>query len=161
MLESKVYFYIKKYLRLTGWNLLGGEPPDGSNDLKRIEIRDNGHLDKGSKGALKTDLLALKGQVLLLIEIKPEFDYSDVEKLNYIINERQKDLFAALLERCRLPKESFKYVIKCLGLNKFKKEQLPNDYVLIHLDNSLKVGILFGQEINSEILNYFKKEFIF
>lgn len=161
MLESKIYFYIKKYLRLTGWNLLGGEPPDGSNDLRRIEIRDSKHLVKGSKGALKIDLIASKGRLLLLIEIKPEFDHSDVDKLNYILDERQRDLFEALLERCHLQKENFDYVIKCLGLNKFKKEQLPHDYTFIHLKDSLKVDILFGRAINSEISNYFDKKFTF
>lgn len=161
MLESKIYFYIKKYLRLTGWVLLGGEPPDGSNELKRIEIRDPEHLDKGSKGALKIDLIASRDRILLLIEIKPEFDYSDVDKLNYIVNERKQDLFAALLERCHLQKENFDYVIKCLGLNKFKKEQLPSDYLLIHLKDSLKVDILFGKTINAEISNYFEKKFTF
>lgn len=161
MKESKIYFYIKKYLRDTSWNILGGEPPDGSNDVRRIEIRDPLNLFKGSKGSLKVDLIASKGPVLLLVEIKPEFDYSDVVKLNYIVNERQKDLFAALLERCHLQKENFDYVIKCLGLTKFKKEQLPNDYMLVHLKDSLKVDILFGKAINSKISNYFEKKLPF
>lgn len=157
MQESKIYFYIKKYLKDTGWSILGGEPPDGSNDIKRIEIRDPGIPSKGSKGSLKIDIVSSKGPVLLLIEIKPAFDTADVRKLNYILEERRHDLFDALFERCNLKEGTFKYVLKCLAVNKVEKEQLPAGFIVLHLDNHLHVDVLLSQDVDPEILSFFKK----
>ena len=141
--------------------MLAGEPPDGSDDLKRIEIRSSCFNGKGSAGSLKIDLIALKKQILLLVELKPDFDSADVSKLNEILTTRKQDFANSLLERCNIDMRNLKYIVKCLGLNKLKKEQLPNDFLCLQVCDNLGINILAGTKINKEVLDCLKKNFTF
>jgi hypothetical protein len=79
--EGEVYVAVSRYLRESGWIIIGGQPPAGTDHLPVIEIKDPAHLGKGSKGSFKPDLVAWDGAVLLLVELKPKFSMSDRTKL--------------------------------------------------------------------------------
>jgi hypothetical protein len=81
MNEGQVYLSASRYLRESGWIIIGGQPPAGTDHLPVIEIKDPDHLGKGSKGSFKPDLVAWDGAILLLVELKPKFSTSDRSKL--------------------------------------------------------------------------------
>ena len=97
--ETQIYLKLKDYLPKRGWILIGGEPPDGTNSMPRIEIKDDNNLTKGSKGSKKVDLLFFKEGYLLLLELKDKYNFSDVKKLNEIIEtERWRKAFMIALK---------------------------------------------------------------
>lgn len=99
--ETQIYIRVKKHLLNTGWEVIAGQPPSGSDHLPVIEIKDHLVTEKGSLGAFKPDLVAWKANVLLIIELKPLFEYSDVKKLNATLEspERQKALWEEISTR--------------------------------------------------------------
>jgi len=99
--ETEIYLKLKKELHKKGWILIGGEPPDGTNSMPRIELKDSSNISKGSKGSKKIDLVFFKGGFFLLLELKEEYDYSDVKKLNEIVQDEKwrKAFIIALKEK--------------------------------------------------------------
>jgi hypothetical protein len=79
--EMDLYIRLKRYLKLSGWQILGGQPPSGSDHLPVIEIKLEYGAKKGSKDALKPDLVALKDNTVMIFEIKPAFSEADHLKL--------------------------------------------------------------------------------
>lgn len=84
--ESAIYIAVTTHLKNEGWELLGGQPPSGSDHLPVIEIKDPLYAGKGSKGALKPDLIARKDLTVLIIELKPRFSKSDLHKLLQLLS---------------------------------------------------------------------------
>ena len=76
---------LKKYLKREGWSLLGGQPPSGTDHLPLIEIKNFIGDEKGSKYSFKPDLVAYRKSEMLIVEIKPCFSASDLEKLHEIV----------------------------------------------------------------------------
>ncbi len=76
--EEFVFQSIRTALEARGWSMIAGQAARGSSDLSVVQAR-IGSM-KGSKGALKPDLVACKGGFLLVLELKPGFSKSDVEK---------------------------------------------------------------------------------
>ena len=100
--ETQIYLVLKKYLPEKGWILIGGEPPDGTNSMPRIELKDDTHLVKGSKGSKKIDLLFFKEGYFLLLELKEMYNFSDVKKLNEIVEtEKWRNAFILALKEKR------------------------------------------------------------
>src|SRR3989338_2654144 len=97
--ETEIYLKLKRELPKKGWILIGGEPPDGTNSMPRIELKDYSNISKGSKGSKKIDLVFFKGGFFLLLELKEEYDYSDVKKLNEIAqDEKWRNAFITALK---------------------------------------------------------------
>ncbi|MDD4178551.1 MAG: hypothetical protein PHH14_00665 [Candidatus Margulisbacteria bacterium] len=136
--ESFVYFKTKQYLSDNGWTILAGEPAGGSDELPRIEIRNPGFRDKGSKGSYKIDLISQKGDVILLTEIKVTYSHSDITKLNDITSTKNAQLIAALKERLDLD-ISLKKIIKSLSLNNLKSSRIPYDFVCFKVGETIEV----------------------
>ena len=82
--ENIVYFYCKKLLKKSGVHVFAGEPPGGSDELHRVELKHPNQKFKGSKGSRKFDLIAYHMSTFLLIELKdsPEKHQDDIIKLN-------------------------------------------------------------------------------
>lgn len=140
--ESFVYVETKKLLTKLGWTLIAGEPSGGSDHLPRIEIRDPGMNEKGSRGSYKVDLISTKNKNLLLTEVKVNFNISDIEKLNIICNERRKHLKNALQERLGLNLDEY-HIIKSLSLQNVRPDQIPPDFICF---------VIGGLTIHSELL---------
>jgi hypothetical protein len=76
--EELVFQSIRLALEAYGWSMIAGQAARGSTDLPVVQAR-LGSM-KGSKGALKPDLVASKDGFLLVLELKPSFSIADVEK---------------------------------------------------------------------------------
>jgi len=138
--ETHVYVYTKKFLRDNGWILIAGEPAGGSDELPRVEIRDRLNTNKGSKGSYKIDLIGVKGDLLLLTEIKTKFNYTDIEKLNEVVSVRLQDLKDALFERLKLD-VSNKKIIKSISVSNLGENTVPGDFVCLEVisDDNIRV----------------------
>ena len=83
--ETTVYLRVKKHLKSTGWSLLAGQPPSGTDHLPVIEIKDDFESGNGSKGSFKPDLVAWKDDILVFIELKPLFNSPDQAKVENVL----------------------------------------------------------------------------
>jgi hypothetical protein len=88
--ENIVYFYCKKLLKKSGIYVFAGEPPGGSDELHRVELKHPNQKFKGSKGSRKFDLIAYHMSSFLLIELKDssEKHQGDIIKLNDTIKDK-------------------------------------------------------------------------
>jgi hypothetical protein len=80
-LETKLYIALKSHLRNTGWHLIAGQPPSGTDHLPVLEIKSKVGVEKGSRGSYKPDLVAVSLNKLLIVEIKPSYSANDDAKL--------------------------------------------------------------------------------
>jgi len=139
--EPEIYIRCKSILQENGWTLLGGEPPDGTDTIPRIELKDSNNKMKGSKGSKKIDLIATKGSRVLLLELKRLYSKNDVLKLDEI---KSEDRWLEALMNALMQKRAFQIagvqeipdfitypelLIKCIGLSKY--HEFPDDYALI------------------------------
>lgn len=99
--ETQVFLSIKNHLLSEGWSVIGGQPPSGTDNLPVIEIRDPNFHGKGSKGSYKPDLIAWSEYKLFIIELKPTFNSSDLNKVTQVLTspERIESLWESLIER--------------------------------------------------------------
>jgi hypothetical protein len=99
--ETQVFIIVRNHLLESGWQVLGGQPPSGTDHLPVIEIRDPTHQGKGSKGSYKPDLIAWHDSNLLIIELKPSFNRGDRDKVIKVLEspDRVKSLWESLIQR--------------------------------------------------------------
>jgi len=88
--ENIVYYYCKKLLKKSGIYVFAGEPPGGSDELHRVELKHPNQKFKGSKGSRKFDLIAYHMSSFLLIELKDSSKkhQGDIIKLNDTIKDK-------------------------------------------------------------------------
>ena len=136
MREGYIHFYVRKSLRQRNWQLLAGQYPGGSDDeLPPLNVMDpelsrddSPDHRRHSKNKLVPDLVALKGETLLVIEMKPRYDKADEEKLVDILSRRREDFLRSLRElvksgRVQLGAEIHRLaIVPCLGFS------APKDY---------------------------------
>jgi len=99
--ETQVFILVRKYLVENNWQVIGGQPPSGTDHLPVIEIRDPTYKGNGSKGSYKPDLIAWYESKLVIIELKPSFNKPDRDKVNKVLNspERIGSLWESLIQR--------------------------------------------------------------
>jgi len=99
--ETQVFISVKKFLLENDWQVIGGQPPSGTDYLPVIEIRDPMNKGKGSKGSYKPDLIAWRESNLAIIELKPRFNRPDRDKVNEVLRspERIGSLWESLIQR--------------------------------------------------------------
>ncbi len=85
MREGQIYEATKAHLLGGGWRVVGGQPPNGTDKTPVIEIKRPGPPAKGSAGSYKPDLVAIKANCILILEIKPRFSPSDVRKVREVL----------------------------------------------------------------------------
>lgn len=106
MREDLIHYAVRQFLRTSGWRLIAGQFPDGSDsELPPLNIIDpylacdnSPDHRRHSMNKYVPDLVALKGDKVLVIEMKPNYSLKDERKLETILNERKKDLLTALGE---------------------------------------------------------------
>jgi len=151
--EDFIFLSVERYLRKQSWEILGGEPPDGtSNRFRRIYIRSPGIRPRlHSQDSLKVDLISAKQGILLLSEVKPRYSESDKSKLDIVAGERRNDLFDAIWERCKIPKSSFKSVVKSLAFTAELRVDVPPDFVFFLVYPNQTVVARTGGLVNPQI----------
>lgn len=143
--EDFVYYYVKKHLRQAGIAVFGGEPPGGTDDLHRIELKRPNSQKKGSRGSRKFDLLAYFEKKIILIELKSDSSQlsKDVEKLEDTVESegwtaalwtsiKERKLFGKVLpeiERDEFIEKRRSLIVKALG-SKPSGYIPPNDFLL-------------------------------
>jgi len=167
--EGEVYVTIKSTLEREKWINIGGEPPDGTNKLIRVELKDTEHKGKGSKGSKKIDLISFKNGFFLLNELKAKYSYSDVKKLREITESEKwrKAFIKALNEKKILSRYSLKinfndytaksdYLIKAITYS--SGNVIPPDFVVFKVTNK-GTEIHFGRDIDQNIKELFIESF--
>lgn len=166
--ESEIYVYSKRFLRKSGWTLIGGEPPGGSDGLPRVEAKHPEVDVKGSEGSKKVDIIAYRNGHILLLELKSTFDRGDVVKLDELVGERRwrRSLLEACEERNALSRAgiadqtlpqrilSGEALVKGIGIGRY--HHIPEEYVLIIARSPTN----FSAEIGDECLideSYFEE----
>lgn len=101
MREDEVYFHTKEFLRNSGLTVIAGQPPRGTDRVPVIEIKSPENDRKGSDGSFKPDLVAANEQVILVVECKPRYSSSDVQKLQELraSADRRRKLVEEILQR--------------------------------------------------------------
>lgn len=138
MSEDEIYIYTKEWLIAKGYDILGGQPPNGSDDIPVVEIKKEKNQNKGSKGSFKPDLVAKDSKEILVVECKPKYNKDDEEKLNQVlINKKRQQLFVEELLQRRLINESEKNLkIKFCLANNSKTAPLQTINNIFISDNS-------------------------
>lgn len=156
--EPEIYVYAKLFLNRCGWTLVGGEPPGGTDALPRIEAKDPDLNKKGSRGSKKVDLIAYRDGYILLLELKPTFDRSDVVKLDELVGKQKwrQSFWEACIERnalrrANIPVDSMKpgilsgdRLVKGIGLGKC--HDVPDEYALVVVKGEQEVTTHIGSE---------------
>ena len=129
MNEEEVYIGTKNWFKKNGFIPIAGQPPNGSDSIPKIEIKNSFNKEKGSKGSFTPDLLCISKSYFFIIECKPKHSDKDKEKLIEIINSfsRRKVLYKDLLERKIFQKRNL--MENFLSLDQFNKKIR---YVLSH-----------------------------
>lgn len=129
MNEEVVYIGTKNWFKKNGFIPIAGQPPNGSDSIPKIEIKNSFYKEKGSKGSFTPDLLCISKSYFFIIECKPQHSEKDKEKLIEIINSfsRRKVLYEDLLERKIFQKRNL--IDNFLTLDQFNKKIR---YVLSH-----------------------------
>ena len=162
--ENQIYQKFKTYLREHNWDILGGEPPGGTdNDVPVIELKDPNNTRGGSTGSKKIDLICFKEEHFLLLELKKIFAKSDITKLNDICGSEiwRKELLHALKEKhlplADLQEENYtdddELLIKALSFNDTGKRG-PEDFITFLVSNN-NIQAYFGANITENIRNLF------
>lgn len=156
--ESEMYVYSKRFLRRTGWRLVGGEPPGGSDGLPRVEAKHPEKTAKGSRGSKKVDMIAYRDGWLLLLELKSTFERGDVDKLDELTGESswRASLLRACEERNALQRAGVQdpdlpsrildgtALVKGIGLG--KPHTVPDDYLLMVLKSHDDIAVTLGAD---------------
>ena len=129
MNEEEVYLGTKNWFKKNGFIPIAGQPPNGSDSIPKIEIKNSFYKQKGSKGSFTPDLLCISKSYFFIIECKPKHSEKDKEKLIEIINSssRRKELYKDLLDRKIFQKRNL--FENYLSLEQFNKKIR---YVLSH-----------------------------
>jgi len=137
--ETHVHVAVRNWLKRSGWKLIAGQYPGGSDDeCSALNIVDPALAkDKSpdprrhSDNKLVPDIVALSGRNLLLIEMKPNYSKADQEKLEYLVGERSFDLVLALkkfaLDKGCKDLEPIETLVFNIGLGFSKKSTYQRD----------------------------------
>ena len=84
MREDEIYLLTKRWVIEHDFQILGGQPPNGTDRFPVIEIKSEESVTKGSRTSFKPDLVVATQDLIMIVECKPEFNEADVSKLNEI-----------------------------------------------------------------------------
>lgn len=126
--EDFIHYHARRAVRTLGWELVAGQYPSGSDDdlpclnvvdpsLARDQSPDH---RRHSANKLVPDLVARRGDELLVVEMKPLYDPADEAKLLYLAGPRRPDFDGALdrliaHRRWEAPRTSACRLHLCLG----------------------------------------------
>src|SRR5687768_6366922 len=102
--EDIIHFYMRRDLRARGWELLGGQYPNGSDDeLPAFSVMDpllardrSPDHRRHSLNKVVPDLVARNGGLVLVVEAKPTYDREDELKLIALRDLRGYDFWSTV-----------------------------------------------------------------
>ena len=140
--EDVIHYSVREFLRKSGWKLVAGQYPDGSDDeLAPLNVVDpalardqSPDYRRHSKNKLVPDLLACRKNVMVIVEMKPQYSPSDEAKLLMLLGDRFEDFVNALrdfvsLRRIALPGDLDQMdYLPCLGFTATASYQRRDDF---------------------------------
>ena len=125
--EGILAFKIRDFLLRAGYEIKSFNPPGSQGGIIL--------LDKyRGRGSIKPDVIALKNKKVILVEVKPQFDQKDIEKLNRLNMNHIKDLFSKLGLPSSWITSYKKFLIKAICIKTNKKEigrlPIPKDFIV-------------------------------
>jgi hypothetical protein len=150
--EDFIHYHVRLFLKQQDWLLLAGQYPGGSDDeLPPLNVvdpevaRDNSpDPRRHSQNKLVPDLVALRELVLLVVEMKPEYDSADEAKLLILRDVRRHDFRVAMgalagARRMELPDMRKTRFVPCLAFAAGSPYHPRADfgYLLVHADGSV------------------------
>jgi len=102
--EAHIHCAVRNYLKGSGWTLVAGQFPGGSDDECHVlnvmdpDLSGDSCPDpsRHSQNKIVPDLFASKAGVLLVVEMKPRYSAADYEKLRSLLSTRRPHLLLAL-----------------------------------------------------------------
>jgi hypothetical protein len=139
--EAEIHMAVRKFLIEEGWTNVAGQYPGGTDELPPLNIMDpNLAVDNSpdprrhSQNKLVPDLVSVKQNFMLIIEMKPVYSAEDEEKLKDLLTDRHGDLLSALEDLVRtrnvdlpVPIDELIFV-PCLGFEASSKYQKNSDF---------------------------------
>lgn len=151
MTESFVHVAMRQFLKNSGWTLVAGEYPGGSDDelyvlsiMDPAVARDNSpDPRRHSEGEIVPDLLAYKEGIMLVIEAKPKYSNDDKNKLKDLLFNKSDLLRSSLKkfcnERCILPEVNFNTVtyipVLAFGNETYKEYSEEEGFAHLYVKN--------------------------
>lgn len=92
---------MKRHLRAKGFQILGGQPPSGTDHFPVLEIKGLVDSARGSRESFKPDLVAFSDGSIWIIEIKPKFSSLDSIKLSEVLGSKTRigNFISELIQR--------------------------------------------------------------
>jgi len=156
MREDEIHYAVRQFLRREGWTLVAGQYPNGSDDeLPILNVKDPAVARDDSPDPRRhsldkfvPDLIALKANIALVVELKPAYDAGDEQKLTELLSRRFDRLVRALEElSARTPQlqnvswRSLRYVAT-LGFCSLQPGWTPNPgFALLLVENLNSVSL--------------------
>lgn len=102
--EGFVHRALRRYLRSTGWTLMAGQRPGGTDDELHVlyvvdpTVARDASPDprRHSLDKFVPDIVAMRDTTLVIVEAKPDYSRADYDKLERLLGERRVDLLSAL-----------------------------------------------------------------
>lgn len=76
--EEEITNSIVRFLKSNGWDVFAFDFPQSGTG---ISLKENGSNKEKNRGSINPDIIATKGDILLIMENKPNFFKKDIEKL--------------------------------------------------------------------------------
>tara|TARA_B100000989_G_scaffold80748_1_gene57568 strand:+ start:2281 stop:2790 length:510 start_codon:yes stop_codon:yes gene_type:complete len=132
MNESEVYILAKKWFNSNHFKVVAGQPPNGTDNIPVIEIKNNLIANKGSKDSFKPDLVAINSNNIVIIECKPLYSLDDKNKLMEIVfdQQRKRNFYNEIMQRGIFKKYGYE---ECF--DKFDKFSKSLRYCLANCSN--------------------------
>ncbi len=151
--ETGIHIAARRLLKGEGWQLIAGQYPGGSDDecsplyiLDPTVARDNSpDPRRHSSNKQVPDIVALRGQAIMIVEAKPNYSPEDRAKLMDLVMTRRADLRSALSERLTrlgLSPPSALQPIPCLAFREGAGAPWPDGpiaHILVELDRSARL----------------------
>jgi hypothetical protein len=97
--EYAITYAVKDYLLSLNWDVIAYNPP-GSQGTFTIPNPSKDGSYRGQTGSESPDVIAIKKNVVLVVECKPSFDLDDAQKLKRLSDDPMKmEILGILIER--------------------------------------------------------------
>ena len=164
MREDEIYLLTKGWVIGQKFQILGGQPPNGTDRFPVIEIKSEKSLARGSRTSFKPDLVVATSDLLIIVECKPKFDEADIAKLNEISasHTRLRALITEIRQRrCLerrahslaeiLDEELIKRTRFCVSYSG-KHHPVDDVYSLVFNDSGTESILYLGQKVVESII---------
>jgi hypothetical protein len=161
--EDAIHYHARRGLELLDWRLLAGQYPNGSDDeLPCLSVVDSRLARdrspdprRHSLNKLVPDLLAVRRNLLMVIEMKPGYNPADELKLIELMTTRRNEFdeaFARLSTQQNWGLDPADLVfLPCLGFSEGTKYPARPDFCYLTIDGSHRMRLIPNGTLEEEM----------